>query len=243
MNKLNKSLITLGLLAGTPLAMAEVSGSANFTSDYVFRGVTQTAENGAVQMSLDYGHDSGFYAGVWGSTVDFAPGGDEFDNNESLEVDYYLGYASSIGDTGIDYDVSYLYYTYPGADESISYGELTLGASYGSFGVQYAYSDDLFATDETGHYVSGAYDFALPQEITLTVQAGYSFGDAFDSDIEQSATFLPEYLDYSLTLAKTFSGFDLSLSYIDTDISGDFVVKQDQFANDGRVVFSIAKAF
>lgn len=243
MNNVNKSLITLGLLAMAPLSMAEVSGTANFTTDYTFRGITQSAENAAVQVSLDYAHDNGFFAGVWGSNVDFAPAGDEFDNDESIEVDYYLGYTNSFGESGVDYDVTYIYYTYPGATESISYGELIFGVYYGSFTANYAYTDDLFATDETGHYVSAAYDFALPQDFTLTIQAGYSFGDAFDSNIDLSPTFLDEYADYSVTLAKTFSDFDLSLSYGDTDIDGDFAIKDDHFANDGRFVFSISKAF
>jgi uncharacterized protein (TIGR02001 family) len=234
MNKFNKSLIVLSLLSAAPLTMAEVSGTATVVSDYVFRGVSQSAENVAVQVSLDYGHESGFYAGAWGSNVDFGPAGEDFD--ESIEIDYYLGFANSIGDSGIDYDVSYLYYSYPGADESIDYGEFMLGASYGSFSAQYAYADDFFGGDTASQYISGAYDFSLPQDFTLTLQAGYSFDDAWED-------FDGEYSDYSLTLAKTVNDFDLSLAYIDTDNSDVNTVKKDHNANDGRLVFSISKPF
>lgn len=243
MKTFNKSLLVLSLLIGAPQAIAEVSGTATVTSDYVFRGVSQSAENVAMQVGLDYSHDSGFYAGAWGSNVDFYAAQEDGDNDESVELDYYIGFAGSFGESGVDYDASYLYYTYPGAISSISYGEFVFGLTYQDLTVQYAYSSDLFATDETGQYISAAYDFALPQDITLSLQAGYSFGGAFDDNIDNSATGLPEYSDFSISLAKTFNGFDLSLSYIDTDISGDFVIKKNQLANDGRLVFTIEKSF
>ena len=243
MNQFNKSLIVLGLIIGAPQAIAEISGNATIASDYVFRGVSQSAENLAIQVGLDYSHESGFYAGTWGSNVDFYAAQEAGDNDESVELDFYLGFAGSFGESGVDYDASYLYYTYPGSISSISYGEFVFGLSYQDLSLQYAYSSDLFATDATGQYISAAYDFTLPQDITLSLQAGYSFGNAFDSNIDNSATGLPEYSDFSISLAKTLNGFDLSLSYIDTDISGDFVIKQDHLANDGRLIVTIAKSF
>lgn len=241
MKKFTHSLIGLGLLASAPQLLADVGGSATLTTDYQFRGITQSAENPAAQVSLDYFNDTGFYAGIFGSNVDFYAPGDPADNGESIEIDYYLGYANSVND--IDYDVGLIYYTYPGAEASISYAELLLSATYKSFTASYGYSNDLYASDEAGHYLSGAYELALPNDFALTLQAGYSFGDAFDSNIDESPTFLDEYVDYSVTLGKSFSGFDVSLSYVDTDMSGDFVIKKDQLANDGRFILSVAKAF
>lgn len=240
MKKFIPSLVAASLLA-SPLAFADVGGSATLTSDYQFRGISQSAENPAAQVSLDYFNDSGFYAGIFGSNVDFYAPGTDGDNGESIEIDYYLGYANSANN--IDYDIGLIYYTYPGAIGSISYAELLMSATYNSFTLSYGFSNDLYASDEAGHYVSGAYEFALPNDVALTVQAGYSFGSAFDANIDESPTFLDEYIDYSVTLSKSFSGMDVSLSYVDTDMPGDFVIKKDQLANDGRFILSVSKAF
>lgn len=241
MKMFKQSLVGLSLLACAPQLLADVGGSATLATDYQFRGISQSAENPAAQISLDYFNDAGFYAGIFGSNVDFYAPADVADNGESIELDYYLGYANAIND--IDYDIGLIYYTYPSAVSNINYAEILMSASYQSFTLSYGYTNDLYATDEAGHYLSGAYEFALPSDYSLTVQAGYSFGDAFDSNIDESPTFLDEYIDYSVTLGKSFSGFDVSLSYVDTDISGDFVVKKDQLANDGRFILSVAKSF
>jgi uncharacterized protein (TIGR02001 family) len=81
-------------------------------SQYVFRGLTQTDGNPAVQGGFDLGHKSGFYIGTWGSNIswisDFTPG-----NSASMEWDWYGGYKGSLpADFG--YDLGLLYYWYPG---------------------------------------------------------------------------------------------------------------------------------
>ena len=80
------------------LAAAQYSASLTLTSDYVWRGVSQTLGDPAVQGSFDYEHNSGLYAGVWASNVDFfdpsAPGASVADDdNADLELDLWLGYA------------------------------------------------------------------------------------------------------------------------------------------------------
>src|SRR3546814_12264093 len=53
-----------------------VSGNATATSDYIFRGISQTSEKVAFQPSVTVEHESGFYGYVWGSNVDFDEPGD-----------------------------------------------------------------------------------------------------------------------------------------------------------------------
>ncbi|WP_022974490.1 TorF family putative porin, partial [Xanthomonas maliensis] len=60
-----------------PLAHAEeastaspLSGTFAVTSDYVFRGISQTNGDPAFQAGLTYKHPSGFYAAAWTSNVD-----------------------------------------------------------------------------------------------------------------------------------------------------------------------------
>ena len=67
------SLAAAGLLAATGAA-ADITGNVGLTTDYVFRGISQTDEKPAIQGGLDYAHSSGAYAGVWASNVDFNDG-------------------------------------------------------------------------------------------------------------------------------------------------------------------------
>ena len=69
--KLTQGLAAVVLLASASIAQAEITGNASVVSDYNWRGITQTAGDPAIQGGIDYAHDSGFYAGAWGSNVDF----------------------------------------------------------------------------------------------------------------------------------------------------------------------------
>ena len=60
--------------------------------------------------------DNGIYVGTWASSVDFDVSSADGGLNGSLELDYYVGWASDIGDSGFGIDVGYLYYDYPGDD-------------------------------------------------------------------------------------------------------------------------------
>jgi len=197
-------MVTLFIVA--PLANAKISINGTITSDYVFRGVSQTDSSPAVQAGVDYGHESGLYVGIWASNVDF---GDDAD----AEVDYFIGYLGEVNDT-FSYDISYTYYTYIGysSSDDSNYGEFVFNGYIDAFTVNLAYTGDYANSGDAAQYIGGAYDIELPKEYVLTFQAGYSLGDAFD-DIE--------YIDYSATLAKTIYDFDFSAAVINTDISND----------------------
>ena len=87
MHKLIRSSLAAGLLAAPMLANAEISANVALTSDYVWRGVSQTLEDPAIQGGFDYAHDSGFAAGVWASNVDFYETGDIDDDGADMELD------------------------------------------------------------------------------------------------------------------------------------------------------------
>lgn len=122
MNIFKKSLVAVVLASAGAAAQAEVSGSAGVASMYLWRGMSLSYATPAVSGSLDYSHDSGFYAGIWGSSGDTTLG---------TEYDLYAGYAFEAGGVGID--LSYWDYNYPtslGASDAEDFG---LGLSYGDF--------------------------------------------------------------------------------------------------------------
>ena len=111
------SLFSAGASAQTAAAPAAtpewaLTGNVGLYSQYVFRGLTQTNEEPAVQGGFDLGHKSGFYVGTWASNVswvaDFVPS-----VSNSMEWDFYGGFKGSLpADFG--YDLGVLYYWYPG---------------------------------------------------------------------------------------------------------------------------------
>jgi uncharacterized protein (TIGR02001 family) len=228
------------LLAATAAAQAEISSTVTLTSDYDFRGITQTAKDPALQLSVDWAGESGLYVGAWGSNVDF---GDCCDEN--LEVDVYAGYA---GGEEVTYDVGLVYYFYPGAD-SIHFGEL-----YGELGWQMLtgklwYSPDFANADESAYYIEGNANFELPANFGLGLHIGYSDGDYWDELYDGG------YMDWSVGLTYTLGNFDLGLKYTDgsdLDDLDDFCrvfpadcvgIDKDVFSTDGRVVFSVSTTF
>ena len=240
---MKKTLIATAMLATTAVAQAEISGNVTMASDYVFRGISQTSNQIAIQGGFDYEHESGLYIGTWASNVD-----SEFFNtgtDPQTEIDGYVGYSGDVGN-GFGYDVGYLRYQYPGAS-SAGTNEYHVTGSYstGSFGdfsltANYSPSLNFAASDESAWYWSAGYDTTLPwYEIGLSASLGYSTGDAFDKD--DGDGFNDSYTDWSIGVSKNVFGVDLGLTYTDTDFSdsGD----EDTFNSiaDSRVVFSISK--
>ena len=167
---LKLTILSAALIGGLALpAQAEelsLGGTATFTTDYVFRGISQTMQNPAVQASIDASYGI-FYAGMWGSNVDF--GGGPFGQDiANIEIDYYAGITPEW--QGISFDIAALYYTYPGAYDpgtEFDYFELKTGASYTfgesfTVGVTNYWSPEFFG--ETGDAdaleVGGEYAFA-----------------------------------------------------------------------------------
>ncbi len=121
-----------------------ISGNVALTSDYVFRGVSQTQENPAISAGVDL-TKNGFYAGGWASNIDF---GDDTD----AEGDLYAGYRPEVAGYALDFGViGYLYAGQPdGAD--YDYVELKAAASRAvgpaTLGAAVYYSPDFFGASE-----------------------------------------------------------------------------------------------
>jgi len=88
---MKKNILALLLAVCTVPAFAGTSGYFGYTTDYMYRGASQSMGHGAMQMNLRYQADSGLYGGVWTSEVDF---GDE----ATYEMDLYGGYVMKLSD-------------------------------------------------------------------------------------------------------------------------------------------------
>ncbi len=208
------SILASGLLM-TFCTHASVTANIGATSNYLWRGVTQTQDAVAVQAGIDYEHDSGLYLGTWASNVDFG-------DDTSYEIDFYGGYAGSIGEE-FGYDISYLYYAYPDSGANVDFGEMTAALSWKWFSVSYSQivnaesdvaSDPLDEKDLS--YIQAGFSYPLSDTLSLDLHYGYSSGDV------SSAWFdVDNYTDYSLSLNKDTDIGTVSFMVSDTDLDQD----------------------
>ncbi len=210
-------LMTAGIIATSTAASAEFSANVAMTTDYRFRGIDQNDENFAIQGGFDYSHKSGFYAGLWASSVDFQI---QTVDDASAELDIYAGFGSEFGN-GIGWDVGVIRYEYPGADGSLNYDftELYGGLSYKWFSAKYSHSGNYFADSGSGNYFEVAADIELPQGFGLGLHVGHqSIEDNYMTD---SPTFfgVDDYTDWKVALSKELGGFGFELAYVDTNLS------------------------
>ena len=91
-----------------------ITGGATVISDYRFRGLTQSDEKPALQVTLNLNHSSGFYIGTWASTIDGGIDGSTpaLTGYGFAEVDLYGGFTRTLK-SGFGFDVGLLYYVYP----------------------------------------------------------------------------------------------------------------------------------
>ncbi len=222
-------LAAFGLLGAATAANAGVTSTWTLTNDYDFRGNSQSAKDPAIQGSLDFAAESGWYVGAWASNVDF-------DSDVDYEVDVYTGFTGS-SESGLGYDVGLVYYAYPD-DSDVNYIEAYGSIAKDWFKGKLWYSDDfggdLTRGDTPAFYAEVNGTFPLPENFSILAHAGYSFGDYWD-DLGD------ETLDYSIGVGYTLDKFNLALKYVDTDT--DVVVTDDVFNNEGRVIFTIATTF
>jgi uncharacterized protein (TIGR02001 family) len=210
----------------------EFSGTVALTSNYLFRGISQTNNEPAIQGSLTYTLDTGLlgtsiYGGVWGSNVDFQDG-----DEAQVELDWNFGLTGTIGDTGIGWSLGGVYYNYPGARGSLNYDywEIWPGLTYSpvewlalSFGMPY--SPDFFGASGDSFYPNGSAVFTVPgiptKWFTLKLNSGIGYQAIDDND--RFGT--PSYLTWTLGFTVNVKGVDATFAYVDTDIS-----KRDCFA-------------
>ena len=195
------SLLSAGAMTSA-ISHAEVSYNASVVSDYVWRGLTQTDNGFAVQGGADYEHESGLAVGIWGSNVDFG-------TNDDFEYDLYASYGFAA--SGMDMSVGFLSYNYDG-DTDTSY-EANFGVAKDAFSAMVSIAVD--AEEDAGYtYLEGAYDMDLPQDLGLSLHAGYGIPEASAAD---------DVLDLAASVGKSLDVVDVALTvtYTDADVEDD----------------------
>lgn len=232
------SLSALALATAAP-AMAQdqtepapaitISGSASVVSDYKFRGISQTDGNFAVQGGFTVSHESGFYVGAWGSSIDDYV---TVHGTAHQELDLIAGFKKSFD--GVTFDVGAVYYIYPGTrpgfagdDSASDFIEPYASLSYGigpvtaKASVAYAPKQKALAIDqgltglfpkEDNLYLAGDLSGAIPNTpISLTAHLGHTFGPSWLSGPTD------EYTDWGIGASVAYKNLSFGVQYVDTD--------------------------
>lgn len=203
----------------------DTSSNIALVSDYRGRGISFSDQSAALQGGFDVAEESGWSAGLWGSTL--AP-----DFDADLEIDVYAARSFTFGSTEVALGATA--YIFPGAD-GWDFGDLQASASRAigpidaTVAINYAWEQEGLG-DQDDVYVE--MQVATPvgrfagMPLTVGASVGYEEGAFAVEDAK---------LDWSLSLTGELGGVELGLSYVDTDIDDDV----------GRsgVVISIARTF
>ncbi len=223
------SIALLGLFAAAPAAQAgSWSASIDFVSDYRFRGISQTQGDPALQIGGQYAFDNGLYLGTWASNVDFVDG-----DGANTEVDLFVGFGTNLTED-IAVDAQLLRYVYPSTSTGVDYDYTEVVASLSWKELltgTIAWSNDVFASDETGLYYQLAASHTVFDEYTLSGSLGY-----YDLDDLYGGG----YTDYAFGVSRAIGPLNVGLSWVTTNRNLD-----EYFGpNDGsQFVFSIGTSF
>lgn len=249
-----RGVIAATLLAGSALAAAPafadeadapkeftVTGSAALTTDYRFRGVSQSGGDPAIQGGITVSHASGFYVGTWGSSIDLGS------TYGSTEVDLFGGWTGEVS-SGVTLDAGLLYYAYPNghvghAEFFEPYASVSgqVGPAKLKLGVTYAWDQKALPNFYTGKkddnlYIYGNVDVAIPNTpLTVSGHIGYADGSlapCYYCNADKTG------VDYSIGASMTLFGpLSASVSYV--GVSGP---SQDGYTDD-TVVATLTASF
>ncbi len=244
-------LLGLGalLLSATPAFAAEdiiaadafpgtFSGNVALTTEYIFRGISQSDDRGAIQGGLTYAYDFGSVVGslgIWGSNVNFA--------DASVELDYTATLSGKVRE--IAWNLGYIYYNYPGSNSNVALdqdfyeGWGSLGYDFGLFSATVAgyYSPDYQADSGDSFYLNGGVVIPVGKWFDLKASVGKIW-------IDRNRNFgTTDYVDYKIGVGTKIAGLDLDLAWTDTDMSTRECNSGNCDSLTGKVTFTVTKAF
>lgn len=212
--------------AEEPKSPHTLTGNVGLFSQYIFRGLTQTDRDPAIQGGFDYSHASGFYLGTWASNISWLRDFGSYTNGGSMEWDFYGGYKGTIGKSDFGYDVGLLYYWYPGdaapglekANTLELYGALTW--KWASAKYSYSLDDKTFGvTDSDGTwYLDLSIDYPITDK--FNIQAHWGKQKFKGNTLGVSNDSFASYEDWKIGVTYALpKDFKIGAFYSDTDMS------------------------
>jgi uncharacterized protein (TIGR02001 family) len=219
-----KSLIQAAALAGAFLASAAhaqneapattTTFNVAATTDYRYRGISQTRLQPALQGGADFVHASGWYVGAWASTIKWT---EDAGGDGKVELDLYGGKRGVLA-PGLSYDVGVLRYVYAGnelgrvagfanANTTEIYGQLGYGPAY----VKYSHATTNlfgFVDSENSGYLDIGANIDAGHGVTVQLHAGRQ-------RVENNSA--ASYTDWKLGASRAFGPATVTLAVIGTN--------------------------
>jgi uncharacterized protein (TIGR02001 family) len=197
--------------------------NAAYTSDYIFRGLSQTGGKGAASVGVDFTAGL-FYLGNWDSNVDFGPTAGDPADKTTFEYDLYGGFRPTVGPVVLD--LGFIRYGYVNEPNSAhyTYYEGKAGASYASgpntlSGVFY-YSPEFFGKTGSAEY------YEIDDSFTLSNKASISGGVGYQA-LDKDKAGISGYTQWNVGVGYPITDhFGIDLRYFGTDNSAtDFYTR------------------
>jgi uncharacterized protein (TIGR02001 family) len=199
------------LLPALPASAGDVSGSVGITTDYIYRGISQTDGQPAAQAGVQFHSSTGWNAGMWGSSVDFRNGAEI-----AYELDLQAGYSWQLNPDW-SMQLGAVHYAYLNDhDSGYDYDEINASVSY----QQRATASISWSPNTSKHTYWGsiwdkralAYELSVLQPLhpRWSIYGGVGYYDL--SDLVDTG-----YWYWSAGLAFTWQGMQVDLQHIDTD--------------------------
>jgi uncharacterized protein (TIGR02001 family) len=214
---------------------SEVSFNAALTSDYRYRGLSQSRLDPALQGGADYVHNpTGLYAGTWLSTIKWTK---DLGGSGDVEWDVYGGKRGNLSES-VSYDVGGLYYFYPSnglspnANTFELYGQLGFGPAY----VKYSHSlTNLFGTASSrgSGYLDVGANLDVSNGFTLNLHAGHQRVRHNDA---------ASYSDYKVGITKDLGVCSVALAYIKASTHAYLGPSAENLGKSGAVL-TVSKTF
>ena len=251
MKKLPYLLALSGLIAApamaadAPASPHTVSFNVGVTTDYVFRGISQSQHDPAISGGADYSHASGLYAGTWVSTQKWVETG-PYKNSSDWEWDVYGGYKGSVGDVG--YDLGLIHYAYDGKRAGVAAPtpettEIYLGVSYKIATLKYsrAVSDYFIGWGTRGTAKTKDSDY-------IELNLAYDMGDGWGLQghlghqrVENVS--VANYTDWKIGVTKDVGFGTVTLAYSDTNADTPTYTWAGEKVAKGVLALSFSKSF
>ena len=207
--------------AAAPAAAWSQSANLAFTSNYVWRGVSQNTNSLAIQGGFDLAHTSGLSAGVWASSANsFTPRSAPDDaSGSTIEVDLYANYGFKV--SGVDLSVGYIAYTYQG-NSAADFSEVNVSATYA--GVTAKVSKEITNAaagtgfTDFGYYYELGYTYSIPAVKGLDLGLHYGWADTATATNE----------DLSVSLSYPVAGFAATVAY--SNVPGNTGAQHDLYS-------------
>ncbi|MDE3022840.1 MAG: TorF family putative porin [Pseudomonadota bacterium] len=218
-------------------AMADVVGNLSPTTNYVFRGITNSANKPAIQGGFDWSNPAGWYAGIWGSSIS----SDVFLNETKVneETDFYGGYNGTINNDW-SWSAGLLYFNYFGNTHfNTMEGNISLTYKWLTIKYNHELSEYFDTPDSKGtHYYEAALAVPLPQDLTLGLHVGHMV-------INGPSNAGLNYTDYKVSLSRDFGhGYSVNINYTTTNANKTLYTLADGVkAADAHFFIGMSKTF